>query len=459
MRPRGTLILALIFLALGAYLYFVERERVAQEGVREKVLEFDTDAVSRVVLEHPGRKVVLERSGDSWRLTEPLAAAADQRSVDDLLRALHDATIKRTLESADALATYGLDSPSVTIQLSAAGNELPTLKIGKKAPIGGSAYLQRGNGDSVYLTEESILAALDKQANDLRDRTVLDFADEAVVSIDIHNGKGELQLRREESGWRLERPQATAADADNVRSLLTTLRSLRATNFASDDAGDLAPYGLAAPAQRVTLGLEDGTAIDLAVGDEKDGQIYVKSSQRPTVFQIADWLRENLDKDAAYFRDKTILKFDSAEARELQLARPDGSLTLRRSDAGNWSSDAGATRGDAIDQLLAALAALQGYEIAAEAPADLAAYGLEPAALTIRVSAADGADLGTVRLGSYAVEGARTEYAAQREGSDTVFLIREYTYRQLDKQPADLLTLPTPAVQATQPAAAPDAAP
>lgn len=457
MRLRNTLILALIFAALGAYLYFVESRHIAEEKVEEELLPFEKDQVSRIVLEHPGRKVVLQRVDGKWRLSEPLDAAADERSVENLLTAVHDAKVRRTLDEAESPATYGLDAPSATLQLSVGDNELPSLKVGKKAPIGGAAYVQRGNSESVLLTDQTILAALDKTVSDLRDKTVLSFDNDAVTSIDLRKGEQHVRLAKGENGWRLEAPTAAAADDGNVRSLLTTLRALRANDFASDKPTDLAPYGLDDPSRRVALGLADGTEIDLAVGAEKDGQFYVQSNQRPTVFQVANWLRDSLDKDAAYFRDKTVLEFDSAAARELQLRRGAALLTLRRSDSGSWSSDAGTPRAEAADKLLAALSDLKGYEIAADNPDDLAAWGLEPPALVIRVGGEDGADLGSVELGSRRTDGARTEYTARRGGGDTVFLLRDYTYQQLDKQPKDLLTLPTPSSADTA-APAPDGA-
>jgi len=457
MRLRNTLVLALIFLALGAYLYFVERERVAVEEAHEQVLEFDDDTVTRITIEHPGRKIVLERDGAVWRLTEPVAAAADQRSVENLLSAVRGASIARTLENADAPATYGLDAPSATVQIRVGGDDLPVLKIGKKAPVGGLAYLQRGSADTVSLTADGILLALDKQVNDLRDRSVLSFSDESVTSITIDNGADRLSLRKAESGWQIEAPPAGAADADNIRTLLTTLRSLRAADFASDDDGDLASYGLAEPAQRVVLGLDDGTEVGLSVGSEKSGQLYAKSSQRPTIFLVPAWVRENLDRKPAYFRDKTIAHFEASDVAELRITRADDVLTLRRSPAGEWQSDAGKVRTEVVDRMVTTLASLKGYDVAAEAPDDLAAFGLDPPAFTIQATAADGADLATIRFGSYRGTEVLEENSAMRDGGDTVFQIRGYFYEQLDKKRQVLLAPETPA--AATPGAAATAAP
>jgi hypothetical protein len=120
---------------------------------------------------------------------------------------------------------------------------------------------------------------------------------------------------------------------------------------------------------------------------------------------------------------------------------------LNRDDAGGWSvaGSAESAKSDEIDTLIGELERLTGFEIAADGAADipdLAAYGLAPPTLTITVLGRDDADLGTVRLGTYIREAPRTDYAAIREGGDTVFHIRQYVFDRLDKSRGDLVTAP-----------------
>ena len=56
--------------------------------------------------------------------------------------------------------------------------------------------------------------------------------------------------------------------------------------------------------------------------------------------------------------------------------------------------------------------------------------------------------IGTVRLASYSPEEDTEEYAATRDGDPTVFHVREYVFKRVDKSRADFVSEPTPTVSA-----------
>src|SRR5512147_2333375 len=98
MRLRNTLILALLLLGLGAYLYFVESKQIAEEAKKTKLVDFNPDDVTALTLTYPDREIVLEKSDGVWRLTKPVQTAADDITVKNLLRAIADAEVKKTLD-------------------------------------------------------------------------------------------------------------------------------------------------------------------------------------------------------------------------------------------------------------------------------------------------------------------------------------------------------------------------
>ena len=98
MRLRNTLILALLLIGLGAYLYFVESKQIAEEGKKEKLLDVSADDVTAVSLVYPDREIALEKTDGGWRMTKPVAAAADDSTVKNLVRAVADADVKKTIE-------------------------------------------------------------------------------------------------------------------------------------------------------------------------------------------------------------------------------------------------------------------------------------------------------------------------------------------------------------------------
>jgi hypothetical protein len=112
-RPRNTLLLLLVLLALGAYLYWVELPGQEREAEAKKLVTLKKDAVTGMTLAYPDRTIVLEKTADGqWRLTQPVAADADEAVVNNMLTAIESAEVSRTLDDVgDKLASYGLAPP------------------------------------------------------------------------------------------------------------------------------------------------------------------------------------------------------------------------------------------------------------------------------------------------------------------------------------------------------------
>lgn len=462
MRFRSTLILAVVFLGLGAYLYFVEFERAEQEAKPKRLFTFAADDAVKVALKFPDREIVAQKTDGTWRLTAPLEAAADETTVKNLLRAVAECEVKKTLDDVpESLAPFGLDVPKVTVTVALKDRELPAIKVGKTSPIGNSTYIQRADEPKVYLTNSAFQSAMDKKVKDLRDKRILDFNDDDVRRIALERGDQATVLVKSDGTWRIEQPAAHAADPAVVRNFLASLRALRATDFPSEDAADLKPYGLDAPRLTVALSIgADNAETRLLVGKEgEDKSISVKVGHRPTVFSVGEWSYRDLNKTANDFRDKTVLAFDQAAVSEIELAPAEGEPTvLVRGEGGAWSVRGADGTADAerVEQLLTGLAGLKGWEIVTDAPADLGEYGLATPQLTITLRGADAAPLGSVRFGSHTPSPPATEYTAQRDGLATVFHVREFQFTQLNKQRADFLPPPpaAPAPAAGAPAAA-----
>lgn len=447
MQLRSTLILALLFAALGAYLYLVEMPRDPAASTNEKLAAFDSTAVSRIELEHPGRKIVIERRGDTWRMTEPVDAPADQRGAENLIDAVEQVEITRRLDGIDSPAIYGLDAPAATIRLDTPEKTVTRVRVGKKAPVGNSAYVQRDGDSDVLLVDASFLQRIDKKARDLRDKRVLIFDEGALRGLTIEGPQGPITLSNDDGSWSITAPVRYAADQASVRGVVSTLRSMRATDFVDETSDHLERYGLDAPTRRVILGLEGGKQMELRIGTVRDGVLRVQSSLRPTVYAVPSWVGDSLDRDVSYFRDKTISHFAAEDAAAITIADGADVLSLER-QAENWVDSAGTAAVDsgAVDELVREMASLQGFEIAADTADSLASYGLDPPARTIRVSDGDAVELGAVSVGTHAGDGATTEYAAVRPGTQTVFHLREAGYARLTKS----VTVPAPVAEESE---------
>lgn len=451
MRLRNTLILALIFAGLAAFLYFVEFERAAEEAKKKTLFEFDRDKVAAVTLTYPDRKIVVRKVDGKWRLVEPLEDLADETAVENLVRAVAECEIKKTLDDVPAdLAPFQLDKPKVEVLVALADQELPLIKVGKNTPVGFSTYIQRADDPKVHLTGSAFASGMDKQVKDLRDKQILSFSDDSIRRIALQRSDGRILLKKTEEAWTIEEPAPYSADATTVRSFLSTLRSLRAVDFVAEQASDLAPYGLDSPRVSVTLyGDKEDDQRQLLVGGENDKKdVYVKVAGRPTVYAAGSWVFRDLDKKLNDFRDKTIVAFEPDQVTAVELVHADGErLSFSRADKdAPWAlaDHSQPPEASKVAQLLTDLKDLKGFEIAAEGPDDLAVWGLAAPNLTIRLHGKDGL-LASIKFGSYkpAEEGTEVEHTALREGVPTVFKVREYLLSRVNKRAHDFVPKPT----------------
>jgi hypothetical protein len=473
MKFRNTLALAVLFLALGGYLYFVENPRHEQAAEQKKLVRFKPDDASEITLTYPDKQIVLQKTGAGWRIAKPIDVDADQTAVSNLLRAAADAEVKRTLEGGStSLDVYGLDKPEAIVSIKMVdGTKLPSIRIGKTAPVGFSAYAQLEGTSEVKLVPSVLQTGMKRDVKDLRNKTIIDFQDADVQQIEIITPQSTVHLTRQGDGWTLDQPLTARADGTEVTSFLSALRGTRAEEFV-DQPSALADYGLDTPREKVVvLTGKELTRKELWIGAEKakdsKNVLWVKRPDADVVYGVGTWTWNGLSKTAVAFRDKTVLAFDVSNLGAVEVTRRDGESfrlvkEMARSNATplpastpaaepaepTWKMDGTKNSNSAaIRDLVADLHGLKGYEIAAERPNDLAKYGLATPEVTFSLIDASGKPIGRIVAGQVE-DGAKTEAYAMAEGGDIVLHLRSYLFEHLDKKKSDL-GAPPPAAAPT----------
>ncbi|MBX3025526.1 DUF4340 domain-containing protein [bacterium] len=451
MRARYTIVLALILVGLGAYLYFVESKQQAESEKKQALLDVKPDDVAGLTLTYGDHEIALEQRDGVWRMTKPVEAAADDLAVKNLVRAIADVEVKKSIDDPPQdLLPFGLAPPFVTIAITTRdGTAVPAIKVGKTTAVSYSTYVQRADKPAVLLAPSSFRSGVDKQPKDLRDKTIVGFNDADVTAVTLSASDGNaVELAKKDGNWWIEQPARYRADNNAVRALLSTVRNLRATDFANDNPApaDLATYGLTPPQRQLALRAGADKTITLDVGNATDQGLYVKSSDRPTVFVVGKWVQSDLSKGVNELRDKTLLTFDPTAAAAIAVSRADGADFTLVSKDGQWALEgASAPTNPATAQaFVGALSRLAGAQVLADSATDLAAYGLAPPAITIRVTGSDGERLATVRIGSMTPHPPATQYTAQREGDPAVMQLGEFQFNQVDKKPDDFTRPPRP---------------
>lgn len=161
------------------------------------------------------------------------------------------------------------------------------------------------------------------------------------------------------------------------------------------------------------------------------------------------WFSEFRDKGASSASGQTddklqIFKFEDADVKQLDVVQGDQKGTAVRDDQGNWTLPASGQPGDRtrISSIMFRLSNLQASKRVADAPTDLAQYGLDNPPLVLTVTLADGTT-NVLQTGVKAPTDPSTY--AKRSDNAAVYLVNTQLVTDLGRFVTDPpIELPTP---------------
>lgn len=210
-----------------------------------------------------------------------------------------------------------------------------------------------------------------------------------VNEIQVTAGGQTSVLVKKDSGWQMTEPEATDADVTEASSLATNIASLEQTRVVDENAGDLAPYGLAEPRLKIAFKAEGGKSGEVHLGDKTPtaGDVYAVMPGTRKVFLVSSYLETTFDKKPFDLRDKRVVKFDRDKVDALEVTRGRDSIRLTRKDSAWLVERPIAGRGDYsnIEGLLTRLSTAGMSEIVESHATDLKKYGLDKPGMVIAI--------------------------------------------------------------------------
>ena len=338
---KSTLVLVLIALVLGGFVYYYEFKRTPaaekSEDTSKPAFNFPATDIAALTLERAGQKISFEKHGDDWLITQPVETRADRSVLEGIATDLASARVSRTFPAAaDRLATYGLASPAVALEIKLKNGQQHRLQLGAKDFSGLSVYGIVDGAKDVALLPDTLLTSSDKPLDDLRDRSVLDVSAWDVTSFDLKNKSGEVSATKQSSGWHIEEPRSTAADAGEIESLLAQVSSAKMTRVESEKATDLAKYGLDKP--EVALRVHDlkGEERGLLVGRKVGDDYYARDSARPLVFRINTDLYKKLGDALFDLRDKNLIHLQRDQLTKAEIRNKNQTIVCQYGADNKW---------------------------------------------------------------------------------------------------------------------------
>lgn len=361
MKPRTLLVLLVLVLGLGSFIWFYERELPSSEEraeLEKKAFPLEKDEVTAVTLQSdagtvrlekvslpaPKKKEVANEENDDelteptveWRIVEPLKARADTMLVDGLLDAIASLDTVATVEDVNP-KEIGLDRPRATVRVKTADGE-KVLKIGAEIPTSGTTIAEIA-GKGAVVVSDSVLTEIRRQPGDWRDRQIYRGDRDHVQRITLVSGGQKVVLVKQGDSFRVDSPFKDRADRDKMDDLFAELSGLTAERFL--DGGEpiqpQAPQAIVevvsdeAPPFRIELGAPVAPA-ESPMPEEAPAAGTYQARSDGQLFEVRTRLEEAAVRPAAEWRATSLSSLETYDVESVTVQDGQGAVSLTRAE-------------------------------------------------------------------------------------------------------------------------------
>lgn len=466
-----------------------------------KIIDEDKEKLAKVVLDMPGKQVVLEKKEKKkeeekkteeeespeepkpeekkeyeWVLVSPeTGLKVKDAAITSLISSICTFSGDDVEDPAKA-SEYGLDPAAYTATITLDDSSAKTLLIGKKIDEN-KQYAKLKDEGTVYILPTYRITGVFKKMRDLFELEVWDLKKEDIASIQLQKPEYEILLERrlkegkegkEETDyeWVLAKPESRFK-----------LQEYRVTNIVSklvkptpDDlflTGDAASYGLDPAEFKATLTMKDGTAKTVLFGKklEDADERYVKFEGKDHFYTYSKYNFESVFPELTKLVNVEVLQ-DLAKDNVTSLAfkTPDGEFALTReedaasADKKKWTMKVGEEQSDAnktvVDSILNALADLRGADLVdiaiGKSEADC---GLDNPTETLVISTDKPEKQYTLLIGNKVSE-ERTDRYFKTQDQPEIFILSSTAVADIFKKPDDIKVASPPEPEAEKKGAA-----
>lgn len=348
LKTTGGLLLLLAVLV--GFVYFYEI-RGADERYRARVkagrlLNLEEDAVSGLTVHRGDTTIVMRKSGDTWRILQPVATGGDHGEIVGLIRTLGSMDLERVVADSVRIARgrarlsdFGLDRPNLALAITQA-DRVDSLFWGDRSPTGRYGYVRWSGHPGILAIGAPFRLRVEKGLFQLRDKRIAEFNPDTVWKVEIAKGDSRVVVEKLSDEWRLTIPVNDRTDDDEVRKLIKRLRTAEFTRVVAEESRERGQYGLENPT--LTVSIFDGDRErekTITIGRRKEGSrfppFFAAFSASPMVFLVDSTFVADIRKTASDLRFKRIFAFDASGVDRLKLAYRDRVIECARDRAGD----------------------------------------------------------------------------------------------------------------------------
>ena len=261
-----------------------------------RALTLEADQLRKLEVESKGKKYTLEKNPEGvWDLVLPPSVRADKFAVDGLLNQLRGLSMQSiAAEDKKALATYGLNSPELRLEL-VGPSSTQTLLLGKKDKEGDRYFAVNSALAPVFTLNSSFLTDFQKDPADFRSKDLFSYSSFDVKHVEITSPKGHSVFEQQKDNqWKQTEGGSKTIPSAKMDTLLSRLRDLRATTFPK--GSDLAPLGLNKPAYQFKVRFGDKNQTETLEISKVGDHVYARLATDPAPCEVSKSAFDDMEK-------------------------------------------------------------------------------------------------------------------------------------------------------------------
>ena len=423
MKPKGLLIAVVLLAVLGGVTWWSNKKEADKAktpaDTTAKLLSIPDDQFQEIkITKVTGELLNLKRENGKWRMTAPQALPADQDAAASMVSALANLNADKVVEEkATDLKAYGLDRPTLDVQIVRKDGKTDHLLIGDDTLNGSGAYAKLANDGKVVTVGSFTKTSLDKRPDDLRDKRLLTFDSDKLSRVELTAKGPAIEFGKNgQNEWQIVKPRPLRADGSAVDGLVSKLKDAKMDLSETEAAKK---FGAAGKVATVTVTDAGGTQT-IEVRRDKDKNVFAKSSAVEGLYKVNADLADALEKGVDDFRNKKLFDFGFSDPSKVEVQ---GKGYTKAGD--KWTANGKTMDNLSVQSLIDKLRDLGATKFAEKG-------GGEPIVVASVVSGSG------KRNEKVSISKQGTQYFAQRDGEPSIYELDSKVVDDLQKAAADV---------------------
>ena len=424
MKPKGLLIAVVLLAVLGGVTWWsnktqADKAKAPAADAPAKLLTIPDDQFQEIKIKKVTDEALsLKRENGKWQMTAPKPMAADQDAAAAMVSTLSNLTADKVVEEkATDLKPYGLDMPTLDVEIVRKDGKTDRLLIGDDTLNGTGAYAKLANDGKVVTVTTTVKTSLDKRPDDLRDKRLLTFDADKLSRVELAAKGPAVEFGKNgQNEWQIVKPRPLRADGSAVDGLVSKLKDAKMDLSEADAAKQ---FAAAAKVATVTVTDAGGTQT-MEIRRDKDKNVFAKSSAVEGVYKANADLADGVDKGVDDFRNKKVFDFGFSDPSRVEVK---GTGYTKAGD--KWTANGKTMDNASVQNLIDKLRDLAATKFAEKG-------GGEP------VLAASVVSNNGKRNEKVSISKQGTQYFAQRDGEPSIYELDSKVVEDLQKAASEV---------------------